>query len=360
MQNNEIGIKEGLKYKDIKWLMPSVDVENVLVKLGSEVSQRAGREIISFCPDHHLFVNRRPSHPFWNVNVDTGETFCHTEGRGSNLLWIVCRLLGCGPREAVKFLTGIQGEVDSGKLEMAAYRYALKKSERVEEEDKQIVKGLESVRQDMANPHMTEEAYEFFVHPPERKLPTNIFSETVNRYKVFQRTWGQYNSRVIIPFFMRGELVGFSALDILGKRRWVETHPLKTEDDYKKSLYPLNFQSGTCLFGFDGCQKRADMLFITEGPREVMKLTQEGFPNAVAILGSHLSDGHEKLIAELSPKQIMLMFDGNDAGVDITTRAAFKLSRLFQGNSLKKCFLHRGYDPKNMDRAEIEAAISKL
>jgi hypothetical protein len=337
--------------------MPSVDVEDVLAKLGSEVFGRSGKEIIAFCPDHHLFVGRNPSHPNWVINVETGETFCHTEGRGSNLVWIVCRLFDCKPKEAVKFLTGIQGDVDVGKLELTALSCRYDKIKREAEKEKPIVKGLESVRQDMEKPYMSDEAYQFFIHPPERELPTNILLETVNRYRVFQRTWGQYTNRVIIPFFMRGELVGFSALDMLGQKKWIDKHPLKTEDDYKKTLYPMNFQSGLCLFGFDDCQKRADMLFIVEGPREVMKLTQEGFPNAVAMLGSYLSDNHFELITELAPKRIILMFDGNEVGKEITIRTAFKLSRLYRGDSLKKCFLPNGYDPKNLDRNGIEQCV---
>jgi len=352
-----LGIKERLKYKDISWLMPSVDVEDVLAKLGSEVSRHSGKEVFAFCPDHHLFVGRKSSHPKWVVNSETGETFCHTEGRGSNLVWTVCRLLECGPKEAVKFLTGIQGEVDTGKLATAAMGHSHLKLKRKMEEENSTVMGLESVKQDMEKPHLSDAAYRFFMQPPERKLPTNILPETVERYRVFQRTWGQYIDRVIIPFFMRGELVGFSALDILGKKNWLDKHPLKTEDDYRKTLYPANFHSAECLFGFDDCQKAADMLIITEGPREVMKLWQEGFSNAVAILGAHLSGGHELLIGTLAPKRIVLMFDGNKAGREIANRAAKKLSRLYKPSCLKECVLPEGYDPKNLAREQLESLV---
>lgn len=337
-------------------MMRSVDVEAVLEKLGSAISHKSPKSIRAFCPDHHLFVGRKPSHANWNVSPVTGETFCFTEGRGSNLVWIVCRLLDCGPKEAAKFLTGVESDLDDGVLELAALKYRQLRLLDKQENERPFVRGLDAIRQGIENRYMSDAAYRFFMTPP-GKASTNILPETVDRYGIFERTWGFYSNRVIIPFFMKGELVGFSAIDILGCEMWLRQHCLKTEDDYKKVLYPANFLSGGCLFGFDECEKGAELLVITEGPRDVMKLTQEGFRNAVAILGSFLSDMQFKLITELAPKNIALMFDGDDAGVNTTGRVAMKLSQLFPNDSLKLCRVPCGLDPKNLDREGFEAII---
>jgi len=334
--------------------MPSVDSEVVLRKLGMTVHGRSGERLISFCPDHKMFVDREPSDPNWLVNVRTGDTYCLTEGRGSNLLWTVCRLLGCGPREAVVFLTGSEEMTDAG-LQIAAVKNRIAMMRVTEKRERKAVMGLEDIESDLKTRYMSDACYEFFMHPPD-KPPTNIRKETVDRYRVFERTWGYYSNRAVVPFSMTGELVGFCAIDILGKKRWLTNHPLKSERDYKKTLYPANFQANECLFGYDDCSKGCELLFITEGAREVMKLWQEGFTDSVAILGGNVSDSQMRLIGSLVPKEVGLMFDGNDAGVSFTDKATAKLGHLFP---VRKLFMPRGYDPKNLDKAGIEEVVKK-
>ena len=357
----QISIKERLKYKDISWLMPSVNLDDVLVRMDSIIDHKSGDEVRAFCPDHHLFTGRKSSHPNWTVNTITGETFCFTEGRGSNLVWTVCRMFDCGPKEAAKFLTGVKGEVDETSLDIKADLY---RKDRMRQPDTrpgegagQPVRGLDGMVKEIGN-HLTSDAlYSFFMTPPGKKYPTNITKETVDRYQVFMRTWGSYSNRAIIPFYMEKELVGFCAVDLLGKDEWLKSHPLKKDDDYRKSLYPMNFTSGACLFGYDDCEKGADYLIVVEGAREVMKLWQEGFTNAVAILGSHMSDRHLELIGSLAPKRLVLMFDGDDVGVEITDRVAKKAGRVFRKDRIQGCCPPRGKDPKNLTGLELRRLI---
>ena len=55
----DISVRERQRYKDISWLMPSVDVIDVLERLGVKVKGRSGREVTAFCPDHHLYVDNQ-------------------------------------------------------------------------------------------------------------------------------------------------------------------------------------------------------------------------------------------------------------------------------------------------------------
>jgi 5S rRNA maturation endonuclease (ribonuclease M5) len=339
--------------------MPSVDIEQVLTRLGLEIHNRSGDEITTFCPDHKQFTGRTPSHPKWGLNTTTGKTLCLTEGRGSNLAYTICRVLGCDGNKAIKFLLGTDDEIDIGKLRMDAMMGAQKKLQtHTEMVEKPQVSGLVDIEKGIATRHLTEEAYRFFVHPSGKQYPTNIQKETVDRYKVFHRTWGRYANRIIIPYYLAGKLVGFCAIDILGKERWLQKHPLKSEKDYRKVLYPANFSSDRYLFGIDDCDRCPEYLIIVEGAREVMKLWQEGYKNSVAILGAFLSDEKMKLLTEISPKHIFLMFDGDMAGIEITDRIYEKLERLFKGH-IKKCFLPIGKDPKNMNKAELERLLRK-
>lgn len=355
----DYGIKERLKYKDISWLMPSVNVEDVLVRLGAEQITKQNNTFRALCPDHSLFVGRESSDPNWFVNIDTGSTFCHTEGRPSNLLFTICRLLDVAPRDAAKFMLGENSDVDLLNIDLIALRHKIEQLKASYQVEKPEVRGLDVIAQDMKNRYMSEMAYRFFIHPPEKKYPTNIQRDTVDHYNIFERTWGYYSNCVVVPFLLKQVLVGFCAIDILGKGDWVRMHTLKSETDYRKVRYPLNFTSGSYLFGYDDCKKNADLLVVVEGPREVMKLWQEGYTNAVATLGSHLSDTHLQMIASLAPKKVVLMFDGDDAGVETTTRVGKKLSAsAFPGQRVQRCFLPRGRDPKNLDKADLDQLIS--
>ena len=158
---------------------------------------------------------------------------------------------------------------------------------------------------------------------------------------------------------MDKKIVGYCAVDILGKEAWQRKHPSLDEKAYRKVLYPENFMSAECLFGYDDCKKNADFVVILEGSREVMKLHQEGFTNSVAILGAYISDKHRLLLAKLAPKQVVLMFDGDDAGVEITRRTAEALKKNFSGNRVIKCFLPKGRDPKTLCCNELSELIER-
>lgn len=321
--------------------MPSVDVVDVLERLGAERITVHGDEVQCLCPDHEMFVGRISSHPNWICNIHTGVTYCRTEPRGSNLFWTVRRILDCTVKETVKFMTG----TDATKLQTAAMLGKIKRMRQPREEEQREPVRLDNMEEDLKNRFISDACYRFFMYPP-GKAPTLINKDTVDHYQVFERRWGYYSNRAVIPFFMRGELVGFNAIDLLGQEKWLLEHPLNEEDDYRKVLYPLNFRGRECLFGFDDCEKGCDQLIITEGAREVMKIYQELTPNAVGVLKATISDEQLLLITELAPKELVFMFDGDSAGWSATDKAVEKCKKLFP---VRPCYLPKNRDPKNFD-----------
>lgn len=344
--------------------MPSVDVPSILDKLGVTHESITKGEIRGFCPDHRIFTGKESSDPNWFCNVKTGMTNCYTEGRGSNLLWIVMRLMKFEhPSEAVKFMTGIE---ESGLYTVALkHKINLLTTSKVKDIPVEVVQ-LDDIRRDVEKHSYSERVSDFFMKPNGKKL-IGITEGTLKRYRVFERTWGRYGDRAIIPFFDKTELVGFAAIDLLGLDRWLENSPLREEKNYRKVLYPYNFKSGEYLFGYDDCSNGCESLIITEGPRDVMKLWQEGYKDSVACLKTHISDAQMLLISKLNPKRIYLMFDGNDAGWNAIRKNSAILqhtddSEKYDGPFAGKvwgCFLRSGFDPKNLDRNGIEDALNK-
>jgi len=260
-------------------------------------------------------------------------------------------MLDCSVNEAVKFMTG----TDASRLQSAAMLNKIKRIRSGKKEDQRDPVRLDNIEEDLNNRYISDACYQFFMHPP-GKPPTNIRRETVDHFRVFERRWGYYGNRAIVPFFMREELVGFCAIDLLGQKQWLLEHPLNDEDEYRKTLYPLNFRGRECLFGFDECEKGCDQLFVTEGAREVMKIWQEVTPNAVGILKATISDEQMVLITELAPKEIVLCFDGDEAGWSATKQNAEKLRRT---SRVRECYLPIGKDPKNLDGEALKKLVKR-
>jgi DNA primase len=85
-----------------------------------------------------------------------------------------------------------------------------------------------------------------------------------------------------------------------------------------------------------------------------MKLWQEGYPNAVALSGVALSGEHIKMIAELSPKSIIVMLDGDNAGRRASLKIAEKLKNTFDVRIASPA---EGTDPKMLGRADFKMLI---
>jgi hypothetical protein len=67
------------------------DVENVLLNLGIEVSQR-NNELLGLCPMHLERTGREDSNPSWSMNVESGVHHCFSCGYKGTILTLVAEL----------------------------------------------------------------------------------------------------------------------------------------------------------------------------------------------------------------------------------------------------------------------------
>ena len=348
------------KYRDeneqkLAMVMPNVNLVDVLNRLGTTVASVTKDEVIGYCPDHEMHTGRKPSHPKWSCNKHTGITICATEGRGSNIAYIICRLRKCSYDEALSWMLGSSDDfADLDDLKMASFGARLKHSMGGEssESEQDSKFNPASIEKDVKEQIVHKNGYEFFIQPP-NKPATEITKETVDKFRCFQRTNGYYRDRVVVPFFQYGKIKGFSAIDILGIDKWLRKNPSKTKDDYKKTLYPKGFKRAECLFGFDEVEENCDTLFLTEGAREVMKISQFGY-NAVSVLGIYVSAGHILLLTEINPKEIVIVLDGDVAGYRASEKMTSQLEEFFNVRWVR---LPYGKDPKNLSKEKFDELV---
>jgi DNA primase len=132
------------------------------------------------------------------------------------------------------------------------------------------------------------------------------------------------------------------------------------------------FHKGQVLYNFSRARKAAQAagdrrqsgtLIAVEGYMDVIALYQAGVENAVAPLGTALTENQLDLLWKVSPQPV-LCFDGDGAGIRAANRAAdLALPAIKPGRSVSFALLPDGKDPddlvKNEGRAPFDRVLSE-
>ena len=152
------------------------------------------------------------------------------------------------------------------------------------------------------------------------------------------RAYCRFIDRIIYPIRSRnGRIVGFGG-------RTITNHPAK----YINSPQTKYFNKSRLLYGYFFAKEhifKQKKIIITEGYMDTIMLHQAGFLNAVATLGTALTQEHLPLITKMEP-EVILAYDGDDAGI----AAALKASVLLSKHSFKGGVIIFG---ENMDPADM-------
>lgn len=127
--------------------------------------------------------------------------------------------------------------------------------------------------------------------------------------------YDRFRDRLMIPIMdAQGRVVGFGGRTLSNE-----------EPKYLNSPETPIFNKGQLLFGLDKARQaiaQKDQAIVVEGYFDVMALHQAGFPQAVASLGTALSQAQIKLLLRYTEsKQIILNFDADPAGQRAADRA---------------------------------------
>lgn len=123
------------------------------------------------------------------------------------------------------------------------------------------------------------------------------------------------------------------------------------------------FHKGAVLFNAATARKAAyerNEIIVVEGYMDVIALTRAGFPNAVAPLGTALTDEQLRLLWRMAAEPV-LCFDGDDAGRKAAARALdIALPHVKPGVSLRFAFLPHGLDPDDLVRLSGAKAMQDI
>ncbi|MFV0295519.1 MAG: DNA primase [Hyphomicrobiaceae bacterium] len=123
------------------------------------------------------------------------------------------------------------------------------------------------------------------------------------------------------------------------------------------------FHKGAVLFNAAQARQRAferDRIIAVEGYMDVIALTEAGFGETVAPLGTALTEQQVQLLWRMAPDPI-LCFDGDSAGRKAAYRAVETiLPHLVPGRSARFAFLPDGLDPDDLVRARGPKAFETV
>lgn len=149
--------------------------------------------------------------------------------------------------------------------------------------------------------------------------------------------YDSYQNRLIYPIInIRDEVVGFSARTIVN-----------SEPKYLNSKDSAVFDKTMTLYNINNAQnaiKQTKKVYLTEGPNDVAAFFKADFNNSVCIMGTAFGLEHINLLKRLRVEEVIVAFDGDDAGV----KASHKAISIILDNNIKASYL----DFKKLDPDE--------
>ncbi len=168
-----------------------------------------------------------------------------------------------------------------------------------------------------------------------------------------RKRYDRFRDRIMFPIRnTKGQVIGFGGR-VLGVG----------EPKYLNSPETPLFQKGSELYGlFEARQaiRDKDYVLVTEGYMDVVALSQFGFEQAVATLGTACTPMHvQKLLRQTD--QVIFSFDGDAAGRRAARRALEAcLPHATDNRTLKFLFLPTEHDPDSYIREYGNAAFERM
>lgn len=170
-------------------------------------------------------------------------------------------------------------------------------------------------------------------------------------------SYDRFRDRIMFPILSsREKVIAF------GGRALSPDAPAKYLNSNETEL----FSKGQVLFNFARARRAVSTtdgsgtVIVVEGYMDVIALAQAGVENAVAPLGTALTENQLQLLWKMAPVPV-LCFDGDGAGMRAASRAVdLALPALQPGQSLRIALLPDGKDPDDLVKVEGRAPFDKV
>jgi DNA primase len=297
------------QWVDFRLVKERVSMTDVLTHYGINWLRKSGAELRGKCPIHQGDGERA-----FHVNLDKGAFNCFSCKAHGNVLDLVAALEQCTVRDAALKLA------EWFKLDSTA-----EVGERTKKSDRQPAtanapaqsKTEKRSESEPANPPLKFALRVNTSH--DYGLSRGLTQETLDLFGAgLCLSKGMFAGRFIIPLHdEQGRLVGYAGRSL--------------DDSEPKYLFPSRekgFRKSELVFNLHRVLKTASAdtpVVIVEGFFDCMKLQQAGY-HAVSLLGSSLSEVQEELLVQ-NFNQLVLLFDGDDAGRSATAECLKRLAR---------------------------------
>ena len=344
--------------------MPFPDSFLQELKLRSDITEiassyvnlkRHGRNMVGLCPFHG---EKTPS---FNIYTESGSFYCFGCGAGGDVITFIMKIENLDYVEAVKFLAQRAGmempentyddslsklrmRIYEAKREAARFFHATLLSQRGQS-------GLNYLRGRALSDRTIRHFGLGFADDDWNSLCNHLKNKGFSEYEIYSANlafkrkngngiYDRFVNRVMFPIIdLRGNVIAF------GGRIMTDEKPkyLNTSDTpvFKKSenLFSLNNakSSGTRT------------LILCEGYMDVIALNQAGFTNAVATLGTALTNEQAVLMKRYAD-EVIICYDADGAGQKATARAIDILRNA--GLPIKILTVPSGKDPDEFIRSK--------
>lgn len=168
------------------------------------------------------------------------------------------------------------------------------------------------------------------------------------------RTYNRFNDRLIFPIKnVKGEIIAFGG----------RTFSPNVEPKYLNSAHTVLFDKSKEIYGLYQSLKtikQENSIIVVEGYMDVVMMHQHGFSNAVASMGTSITEQQIKNLFRYSDS-IYFMFDGDNAGKKAGWRALeLSLPILQDHKQVYFVFLPDGEDPDSMLKQKGKDVLQQI
>jgi DNA primase len=320
------------------------------------VLKKAGRNFIGLCPFH---TEKTPS---FTVSPDKQMFYCFGCGIGGNVFTFVMKQEGIAFPEAVRFLAKRYGVVIVDHITSTGVKNQMDERDILFQINRQA---MEFFHHSLLNPQTGEAALSYLTRrglppriltdfklgyaPPGWNHLTTFFSQKgvalslvekaglISRRQNGNGYYDRFRERIIFPIFnTHQQVAGF------GGRVMDDALP-----KYLNSPETPVYSKSRSLYGFfqakPFCRQTGDV-FIAEGYMDLLSLHLHGIQNAVATLGTAMTEEHIRLLKGVSQKAT-LVYDSDQAGIKAAQRCIELFKAHHQLEDIRILVLPEGHDP---------------